>query len=353
MGINYTQLSDKYGSKQRFCWYIYDVIGSILRDCDKEGRAKIKFKFKNEKEANDFDKKIANSDTIIDAMYENGYKQEATHAIGMDIFRATLADMLQFIYESLATMEKKKISVSYALLRKPFRDNLLYLEWLLSNPNELTDLLYKNDIDKYAIEKISKDDKIKIIKSSIEHIKDNKEYFSKINYNIFYDIRYNYNAPNSLQLIWNKANHLVTTHRKTRTNEMNFIFLKEEDYSKFIDYYYEKIPNLLFYTYNIVVELYHRFIREVPNTTRIYNNIFVWSRYLDILNDDLLKQYLKVLDDDIIIFLCECCKTAIKVNINDEDFEEFMFDGFITCNNCGSEINARKYFFLEDYNNKS
>jgi hypothetical protein len=98
--------------------------------------------------------------------------------------------MLNFVYESLSTIEKGKITVSLALLRKPFRDNLLYLEWLLGSSGEFIKLVNNADIDKYAIESIDNNKKISIIKDAISLI-DNKELFDILDENIYYDLRYN------------------------------------------------------------------------------------------------------------------------------------------------------------------
>ncbi|KPI53130.1 hypothetical protein KW94_08470 [Clostridioides difficile] len=350
LGADYIKLPKEYWKEQRFCWYIYDVIASILKDCEKKERRKINLKFKTEAESKAFATRAENSKTIIDAMYENGYKDEARRAMGIDIFRATLSDMCQFICESLSAIEKQKISVSFALLRKPFRDNLLYLEWLLSNPNDFIDLVYKQDIDKYAIEKISKENKIEIIKSAIRQIKYKKTYLPIIDNKDLYDIRYNYNSTNSLQLIWNKANHLVTTHRKTRTDELNFTFLEEKDYLEYTDYFYSKIPILLFYTYNVVVELYNKFFRKLSDITISYNNLYVLNRYLDIVDGEFSKKYLQYIDDDNkITFCCEECEKFITVDKDSKEYKEFMFNGYFDCPNCKNEINVCRYIFLENY----
>ena len=57
-----------------------------------------------------------------------------------------------------------------------------------------------------------------------------------------YNLRYNYNSTYSLELMWNKANHLVTTAKPIRTKDFNNIFLTEEDFYNQIEYFYSKVP---------------------------------------------------------------------------------------------------------------
>lgn len=116
----YVGLPEEYWHKQNFCWYMHDIILSIFHECIKEDRVVTSFKITDEIQA----KKFEEADDTIGWLYENGYEDIADNALGTEIFHAILADMCNFIYESLNTIEKGKITVSLALLRKPFRDNL-------------------------------------------------------------------------------------------------------------------------------------------------------------------------------------------------------------------------------------
>lgn len=200
---DYRGLPKKYWKYQTFCWYIHDIILSIFHDCLENNKMSTSLKFENETHADDFEK----SDDIFEWLYKNGYGSEANLILGKRIFHAILADMMNFIYESLNTIEKGKITVSLALLRKPIRDNLLYLEWLLGSPEEFIRLVYNADINRYAIEGVDNQQKLTIIKNALNEI-DNKEYFGLMDENVYFDLRYNKDAGNSLQKVWDKANHL-------------------------------------------------------------------------------------------------------------------------------------------------
>ena len=261
--------------------------------------------------------------------------------------------MFSFVNESLNTIEKGKISVSLALLRKPFRDNLLYLEWLLGDSDNFIKMVSNQDIDSYAIENLKPNYKIKnIIRKAIKKI-DNQDYFSIMDENLYFDIRYNYNAKNSLQLVWNKANHLVTTCPKTRSEEFNFVFLDDDLHLEFIQYYYNQIPNLLFYTYNVILELYNIFISPISNETRIYNNYIITYKYCNHLNSIKDSDYFTKEAENILNFICEQCKNIVHINLNSQEFIDFKTGYSFICPKCGSEILINKYIFLDNYKTKS
>lgn len=342
---DYKGLPEKYWHRQNFCWYMHDIIISIFHNCIEDDKMTTTIKFDNETHDKEFELALDK----INWLQKNGYEAKAEIILGKKIFHAILADMFHFIYESLNTIEKGKIAVSLALLRKPFRDSLLYLEWLLGSPKEFIEMVNNQDIEKYAIEKVSREDKIDIIKNAIKKV-DNQEFFSEMDDGIYFDLRYNYKAENSLQLIWNRANHLVTTGKNTKSNEFNFVFLDEEIHLDIIDYYYNQVPHLLFYTYNIVTALYNKFIRPISNETKVYNNSLIIYKLCDMMGTIDAEEYFNKETKVLLNFPCENCKELISINLNSKEFKDFQNGWSFTCPKCGNEITISKYVFWEDYN---
>ena len=65
-----------------------------------------------------------------------GATDDPIDTLARDILQALMVDFLHFVYESLSAAKKGKISVAYALLRKPLTDMLLLLEQILVNRHE-------------------------------------------------------------------------------------------------------------------------------------------------------------------------------------------------------------------------
>ncbi len=336
-------MPEEYWHKQNFCWYIHDVILSIFDNCIEDDKISTNVVFKNDTHAKQFNK----TEDVLEWLFKNGYKNEADAIIGKRVFHAILADMLHFIYESLSTIERGKITVSLALLRKPFRDNLLYLEWLLGYPEEIIKLVFRGDINNYAIESISPQKKKQIIKVAISNI-DNQNFFTKMNEEVYFDLRYNSEAENSLQRVWNSATHLVTTRKNYRSTEFNFVFLNEKIHLDFIDYYYKQLPHLLFYTYCIVVKLYDKFIRKIPDTIKVFNNSLVVFKFTDLTGAVKAKEYFNKKTKFLLQFPCLNCKKVIKVNIYSKEFEGYKNGWGFNCPECNNIINTCKYVFWKD-----
>jgi hypothetical protein len=49
---------------------------------------------------------------------------------------ALTSDFLHHVYEGLWCLEKRKIVVAFNVLRKPLKDNLTYLCWMLADPED-------------------------------------------------------------------------------------------------------------------------------------------------------------------------------------------------------------------------
>ncbi|WP_440960845.1 hypothetical protein ACN6KS_26925 [Paenibacillus nitricinens] len=344
---DYKGLPEEYWKYQTFCWYIHDIILSLFHDCLDDNKMNTNITFRDSSHA----KKFEEASDIFEWLYNNGYEDEANEIFGKRIFHAILADMMNFIYESLNTIEKGKITVSLALLRKPMRDNLLYLEWLLGDSKEFVELVRKADIEKYAIERVSAEKKLSIIKNAMDRV-DNKDLYKIINEDLYYDLRYNKDAGNSLQKVWDKANHLVTTRKHNRSDEFNFVFLDEEIHREFIDYYYKQVPHLLFYIYNIVLKLYEQCIRKIEEPTKIYNNALIVFKLYDMLGTVSPSDYFNSETIALLNFICLECEKLVPIDLHSTQFEGYRYGWSFDCPECQSEITVSKYVFLEDFKKK-
>jgi CheY-like chemotaxis protein len=88
-------------------------------------------------------------EALCDWMEQNGYADAVDEGFTRHIALALLSDFCHFLYESLRCSEKGKLAVAYALLRKPLRDNLFYIEWLLADREEFIRLFREggNSVD--------------------------------------------------------------------------------------------------------------------------------------------------------------------------------------------------------------
>lgn len=197
--------------------------------------------------------KIAGRD-LIDYLEKNGYKKEANIFIYKKVFAALVSDFCHFTYEALMCSKKGKLTVAYALLRKPLKDNLFYLEWLLAYPSEFIKLINNdNSSINIASEKINEQKKKDIIKMALLKAKIE----SWIDPQFIYEMRYDKKSEFGMEPYFQKANHLITTnpHFTTENCNFNFIFSGQEAMVSQWDQIYSILPFLLFYSFHIVESL--------------------------------------------------------------------------------------------------
>lgn len=100
----------------------------------------MKISLDNENQAKEFSNLVGVE--ILRWLEKHNKSSELGELLLKSVYPAILADYCQFVSEALHCSEKGKLTVTYALLRKPLRDNLLYFEWLLADPNNLLNTLY-------------------------------------------------------------------------------------------------------------------------------------------------------------------------------------------------------------------
>ena len=244
-------LPEKYRFSHDYCFFLHDQLVTILKDGVEAEIFNISVRFK--KHSQDKAVQGLSGAEFIDFLEKNGYKQEAFFLYYKQACRALLSDFLHFIYEALQCSKKGKLTVAYALLRKPFKENLLYLEWMLAEPG---DFLIRFTSDKYKYPKFTfpQESTEKETKGLIYKALSKTKYAKVFDASLLYDLRFNKRAYLGLEPLWQQANHLVTTYRflETSPKNFNFIFANSSNKIKLWDTLYTFLPILLYYSTEVV-----------------------------------------------------------------------------------------------------
>lgn len=162
------------------------------------------------------------------------------------IVPALLSDFCHFMFESLSCARKGKLGVAFALLRKPLRENLHYLEWIVARPDDFLNTFYGSDSRELSFTHIGDTSRLKaVIAEAIERCPSSGAFLP----DFLYDIRFNKACAYGLEPYWNKALHLITTKAPidTERQNFNFVFSSEEDIAGQLELYYTHVPLLLYY----------------------------------------------------------------------------------------------------------
>lgn len=333
------RVPEKYHKIANLCTSIHNQLSALSTD---ERFQKISTHFIQIKDSDENKiTELANSgDHILDWLKENNYCEDLNTFLTKHLTFSILSDFLDFISTSLENAAKGKMTVAYALLRKPFNDELLIFEQMMIDHNEFIERFFHvgKPID---YDPSNKDvDRRRIIIQSVEKIGSVFLNFSEI----IHDLRYNKESKAGINWLTNHALHIVTRdkHYSTANQNFNFIFSQEEDFEKYFEHYYNFVPLLLLYSSSVIDEIIFHFMSNKEDET--FRNLRRFQRFIAFF---LIQDYLdpddKLINNDVFELLgnniqYECEKCEHLNTFKKIDFEYFHSNGNFICNNCKEDI---------------
>jgi len=143
-------LPKKYKELHNLCFYLHDVLVQVVIEGEKKKLFDTVVKFKK----TDDIKVVKDNNDILGWLIANSYEDEFKSIVIKQVLIATISDYCHYVYEALRCSEKSKLAITYTLLRKPLKDNLLLFEWIMTNRNEFLENFQK-DSNCYAIDRIN------------------------------------------------------------------------------------------------------------------------------------------------------------------------------------------------------
>ena len=298
----------RYWAHHEFCFHLHDLMTSLLAQMEIQKAGHVKFEIESEE-----DRRLLASDIhILDFLAKSGRGDLERRAVINHVCNALFSDMLHFIYESLRALEKRKFTVAYSLLRKPFKEGILVVSQMCADEEtffnkmktDAKNLLNRRDLNESKIKALFKD-AITTSRAS-----------SFVNPDSIYDAVFNYQNHNGLAMLFDKATHLVTEFNRNQTENynLNFIFKNPEDDDIYSGNTYTLIAQILLFIHLMQIELYGR----MRKPSEKYQN---WM-----------------------IFTSVCAFEALftKGQSRMTNFLKSHFKEFMKCVICGAEINIKK-----------
>lgn len=129
--MNFFHLPRGLWWSHHLAFLLHDHLAQVVVRGEEKDLFWIRVSLHDEAEARSF-QEIGDGD-VIEWLRQHGRNDEANSVIERTLVHGLLADMCQFLFESIECAAKGKMAVAFALLRKPFRDQLFLLEWILSD----------------------------------------------------------------------------------------------------------------------------------------------------------------------------------------------------------------------------
>lgn len=336
-------LPKEHHTANNICSIIYDQITEIL--VQKNYKSLFETNLKFDKNYQNLEELQNDRIHILDFLKNNELNDEIENILTKHILLSISSDFVNFVFESLSCAKKCKSTVAYALARKPFTDELLLLEQLLTDRKDFIYKFFhlgepKNYDPSYNYKKKEN------IKETIE------ETTTKLKMNFFYskdfiyELRYDKSLARGLNGISNKALHIVTTDKfyKTTEQNLNFIFSNQNDIFEQLNNYYLTIPHLLFYSASVIDEIAFSF---TENNDKENNSIRILKQFKRLVGYILLSEANKTTEisknneifktiSENLNFICENCNH--KNESKRADFEYFFYSSSINCKNCSTDI---------------
>jgi hypothetical protein len=272
--------------------------------------------------------------SVLDFLDANGMHGEMTEVLVRDIVQALLADFLHFIHESLSSAKRGKISVAYALLRKPLVDLLLLFEQMLVNKQEFIDRFYHaGDIEGYD-PSVANLDKKSIIEQASAKLPLRVFYVA----DFIYDLRYDKATAYGLAGATNQALHIVTRDKRyqTRNRDLNFVFVAEDYLEQYWNNYYTVVPYLLSYASAVLDEIVFTMMPE--NRGKQIKNVQRFLLFAKLPQGDAIQKI--ALDEqnlfdylsDHMLHTCKSCSANLR--FEKADFNLFSATTMMLCIGC-------------------
>lgn len=295
----------RYWEKHNFCTYLDNILLSLLKYADKKQLSTEKITFKSTEEGKRFNED--NGNDIYERMKNTGHIDVICRVMYKHIYFSLIRDIYSFVSTSLECAGKMNSTVAYSLLRKPFKDDLLFLELLYNRGYEFVSEFIEGSIEDYEYVNMTAEKRKSLIKGCFA------EKISGFNSDFLYEVRYDRKKAYSLEGLWNKANHLITTRPEYRTEDgnLNFIFSDSQARLDQTNYYYIILPSLLFYTTRLSALIFEKYIQ--PNKISEFINSSLWViKFVDITHKKNKQRAVRRLLN-IIPFVCPVCYKLIPL----------------------------------------
>ncbi|MFL4512160.1 hypothetical protein ACJ6WJ_09500 [Stenotrophomonas maltophilia] len=328
--MDYGNLPEQFRFSHNFSFFLHDQLVSTV----KEGaKADI---FSVHVVANGPIQEGLGGDELFKWMTENGHRDEIKEMYYKQLTAALLGDFLNFLYEALRCSAKGKLTVAYALLRKPLKENLLYLEWLLADPEDMLTVFEGEELKAKSISKMSEKRKLELITLAMEKT----SLGGWMQPRLMYDLRYNKQFAFGYEDLFQKANHLVTTFPglETEAANFNFIFSTEEAWLTQWEGLYSYLPLVIMHTIDVVEALVSSFAKrrdDVLDLTFVRTRIG-FAHWVDLSSNGLgstelmteIRSMLNELDLD-------CPNCTEPVLSDNESLFKLYEQNSIVCSGCG------------------
>ncbi|MFZ0943437.1 MAG: hypothetical protein WB930_12630 [Syntrophobacteraceae bacterium] len=317
----------RHWKTHEFCFFLHDNLVRLLVEYESSGAHEwVSEAFKRVKADLGVD---ADGIDMLSFMKEHNLIEPYRHHLISHLVLALTSDMLHFLYEALSCFEKRKFSVAYSLLRKPLKENLLFLSWLLGNKDDFLERFAANNYQ--TLNGVGKDKQIEILAAAIQRLATAEAFDASL----IRDIIYSKSDSSGFEPIWQRATHLITSQGellKTEDYTINFIF-ESSSFDHYFDLLYSKLPYLLIFVTQVTIECFN-LILKVNEKTFSHLVITTMGCYEALFLRGRAQPIARLLNKSLEPFL-KCIHCGAPLRIDRRNAPALYLDEHMRCKSCG------------------
>lgn len=323
-------LPESYWLAHEFCFYLHDAIARMMTEYEISGIHNI-VADSLEEAIQSLNAEDKFQDIELLSFLKNNdetYAFYKKHILSQTIIAMT-SDMLHFLYEALSCFEKRKFSVGFSLLRKPFKEHLLFMCWILSNEDDFIRRFEQDNFKSFKLN--TQDEKKGIILNAIDQLH-TKEAFDG---ELIFELIFSKTLEKGFEPTWQRATHLTTSMGsllKTEDLSFNFIFENPNE-----DYYFEfledSLPYLMFFMLQVCLACFDKIYLTNDKTVNhlIYTSLGVFE-CLNFYKDS--STVMNSIQENFDNFL-KCMYCNQHLTLNKESFAKLLISETFECKECG------------------
>ncbi|HYI10810.1 MAG TPA: hypothetical protein VEK57_17250 [Thermoanaerobaculia bacterium] len=296
--------------------FMLDELTEMLASAEASGVFNCTFEFTDDDHAQAI--QGVSSEDLLAWMKVNGYSDQAFEVFYKSICKALAYDLLEFVGAAVRATMDDTLTVALALLRKPFKENLFYIEWILADSDDFFEKFEAGDVDALELRKVEPTRKLEVIRSAMTA----SPYSRWIEPEFIYELRFDKQSEVGLEPTWQRASHLITTKGarvRTEAENFNFVFSGDTERHSQIRGFYATVPLLLFHAVNMIEAMIHMFARRekpdlVPLRKLAGMDLWMGSRSSVLELSDVCYRLHWVVARTLRTLRCARCDTRARVN---------------------------------------
>jgi hypothetical protein len=290
-----------------YCFFLHDECIRAFAEYEAAGAHLVTINFESQVSAEQFSR-LAKEDPT-EALVRTGYPAEARRVVINTIVMMMVSDCLHHIFEALKCFEKRKIVVGFNLLRKPLKQNLLYLAWILGDEDGFYTEFMSGNPENLSQKKIG-NLRREIFTKAIANIPNGSPFDPDILEKLIYDRKFD----RGFERAFEHAVHLITVERmelRTAPKNFNFIFKSYADDDTY-DALYNWLPYLLFFLAHTMLGLFDR-MRNMEGGVKTAFAVRSLFAFTLLEGGSGEKATLEELNKMLSGVVCDHCKAPLKV----------------------------------------